>query len=181
VEWVPLAPEVNYIAFDATQLLVTSGTQPGALLTDWSDQAIGLQVSGWDGGWEPRLNGTPLPLEANERAEAVAVREGRVLLGTEWMLRLLGASGRQVWGTRLPASAWRVNQSPDGRLAVAALGDGTLRWYRISDGHELLAKDRDFDAISSAFPLRRVPTHLMVHEPGVGYTSKPGAAARTDC
>jgi hypothetical protein len=32
-----------------------------------------------------------------------------------------------------------VNQSPDGRLAVAALGDGTIRWYRLRDGKELLA------------------------------------------
>lgn len=30
-------------------------------------------------------------------------------------------------------------QSPDGRLVVAALGDGTVRWYRASDGVELLA------------------------------------------
>ena len=30
-------------------------------------------------------------------------------------------------------------QSPDGRLVVAALRDGTVRWYRASDGVELLA------------------------------------------
>jgi hypothetical protein len=36
-------------------------------------------------------------------------------------------------------TAWRVVQSPDGRLAAAALGDGTVRWYRASDGTELLA------------------------------------------
>jgi len=50
----------------------------------------------------------------------------------------------------------------------------------LRDDYELLAKDRDFDAIGSAFPLRRVPTRLMVHEPDVGYTTKAGAAARTD-
>jgi Caspase domain/WD domain, G-beta repeat len=164
VEWVPLAPQVNYAAFDATQLLVTNGTQPGALLTDWSDQAGGLQVSGWDGGWEPKLNGKPLPLEANERAEAVAVRDGKVLLGTEWMLRLFDGSGRQVWGTRLPASAWRVNQSPDGRLAVAALGDGTLRWYRMSDGHELLATF-----------LTRSDDRWIAFTPSGYYAAAPGA------
>jgi hypothetical protein len=32
-----------------------------------------------------------------------------------------------------------VAQSPDGRLVVAALRDGTVRWYRASDGVELLA------------------------------------------
>lgn len=50
----------------------------------------------------------------------------------------------------------------------------------LRDGHELLAKDRDFDAIGSAFPLRRVPTRLLVHEPSAGYAAKTGTAARTD-
>ena len=50
----------------------------------------------------------------------------------------------------------------------------------LRDGYELLAKDRDFDAIGTAFPLRRVPTRLMVHDPGVGYVAKPIAAARKD-
>lgn len=50
----------------------------------------------------------------------------------------------------------------------------------LRDGYELLARDRDFDAISSAFPLQRVPARLMVHEAGVGYAAKPVTAARTD-
>jgi hypothetical protein len=32
-----------------------------------------------------------------------------------------------------------VNLTPDGRFVVAALGDGTLRWYRTGDGSEALA------------------------------------------
>jgi predicted nucleic acid-binding protein len=50
----------------------------------------------------------------------------------------------------------------------------------LRDGYELLAKDRDFDAIGRAFPLRRVSTRLMVHEPGVSYAAKTGIARRTD-
>ncbi|MGI9105274.1 MAG: caspase family protein, partial [Pyrinomonadaceae bacterium] len=42
--------------------------------------------------------------------------------------------------------AWAVNISGDGRLALAAYGDGTIRWYRMTDGKELLTffphKDR---------------------------------------
>eukprot|EP01035_Chromulina_nebulosa_P060772 gene60772-83124_t len=38
-----------------------------------------------------------------------------------------------------PGTAWRVNQSGDGRLAVAAYGDGTIRWHRMSDGQTLLS------------------------------------------
>ncbi len=44
-----------------------------------------------------------------------------------------------------------MNISRDGRLIVAARGDGTIRWHRLSDGQELLAlfvhaKDRRFVA-----------------------------------
>ena len=32
-----------------------------------------------------------------------------------------------------------MNVTGDGRLVVAAYGDGTIRWHRMSDGQELLA------------------------------------------
>jgi len=38
-----------------------------------------------------------------------------------------------------------VNLSADGRLAISALADGTIRWYRLSDGRELLAVFPDPD------------------------------------
>jgi WD40 repeat protein len=139
VEWVPLAKAVRYDLFDAGHLAFDEEIQKQPFLTDWAADDRSLHATDWDGGKEPRLNGTPLPLDRNERAESVALRDGRVLLGTQWRLRLFDEAGRPVWATRLPAPAWRVNQSADGRLAVAALGDGTLRWYRLSDGKALLA------------------------------------------
>jgi hypothetical protein len=36
-------------------------------------------------------------------------------------------------------NAWAVNVSQNGALGVAAYGDGTIRWHRMSDGKELLA------------------------------------------
>ncbi len=50
-----------------------------------------------------------------------------------------------------PGAVWGVNISRDGRLVVAAYGDGTIRWHRLSDGQELLAlfvhaKDKRFVA-----------------------------------
>ena len=50
----------------------------------------------------------------------------------------------------------------------------------LRDGHELLAKDRDFDAIGNAFPLRRVPTRLMVHDAGVRYAANTAVVPRKD-
>ena len=51
---------------------------------------------------------------------------------------MFDAGAHEAWSVPAPA-ALRVAQSPDGRLVVAALRDGTVRWYRASDGVELLA------------------------------------------
>src|SRR5262249_17239327 len=37
------------------------------------------------------------------------------------------------------STVWGVNIPQDGKLVVAAYGDGTIRWHRLSDGEELLA------------------------------------------
>jgi hypothetical protein len=43
------------------------------------------------------------------------------------------------WKVLVPGAAWGVNISGNGKVAVAALAEGTIRWYRIEDGKELLA------------------------------------------
>lgn len=96
---------------------------------------------GWKNGARPTLSGRALALAPNEIARSVAVTpDGKTfVLGTEWFLRAFDGSGRQVWEQRTPAAVWAVNVSGDGRWAVAALGDGTVRWFRLADGREQLA------------------------------------------
>jgi WD40 repeat protein len=61
------------------------------------------------------------------------------LVGTQWFLRYVNQQGHQQWQTEAPSIAWAVNIAKNGKVAVAGFGDGTLRWYRLSDGKELLA------------------------------------------
>jgi len=106
-------------------------------------QAPGLKVRNWDGSTAPTVNGAPVNLDQNERAQSLAIMPGaqRFLVGADWSLRLLDRKGHEVWPAALavPDIAWHVNATADGRLAVVAYGDGTIRWHRISDGEELLA------------------------------------------
>ena len=51
----------------------------------------------------------------------------------------LRRAGQLALAPTLPAAVWAVNITGDGRLVVAAYGDGTIRWHRMSDGAELLA------------------------------------------
>jgi len=98
----------------------------------------GLGVTDWKNNHSPKLKGTTLPLK-NDLAESLAVKPDRsgFLLGTTLNLRLFDPAGKESWIVRTPGAAWGVNTN--GQVAVAALGDGTIRWYRISDGKEILA------------------------------------------
>nr|VFJ61827.1 MAG: WD domain-containing protein, G-beta repeat-containing protein [Candidatus Kentron sp. DK] len=103
--------------------------------------APGLVVDGWKNQYQPELNGKRLKLRDYETAHSLAVTPDgeRLLLGTDWRLRLFDKEGRQRWEKAVPGTAWGVNISGDGRLAVAAFHDGTLRWYRLEDGEPLLS------------------------------------------
>ncbi len=61
------------------------------------------------------------------------------MLGTEWNLRYFDQNGNEKWKCPVPGVAWSVNIARDGKLCTAAFGDGTISWYRVSDGREILA------------------------------------------
>jgi hypothetical protein len=87
------------------------------------------------------LNGKPLRLKPYEPSRSLAVHpEGdRIVLGAEWSLRSFDTDGEPLWRHNPPGVVWAVNITGDGRLVVAAHGDGTIRWHRMDDGRELLA------------------------------------------
>jgi WD40 repeat protein len=111
-------------------------------------ESPGLRVTDWYNTTEPKLSGTRLKLAPYEtsRSLAIAPDASAFLLGTDWYVRLFDRTGAERWKVAIPSEAWAVNVSADGRLAVAAHGDGTIRWYSMKDGKELLAffphKDR---------------------------------------
>jgi WD40 repeat protein len=101
----------------------------------------GVQVTDWKNRYDPKLDGKPLKLGQYEMSRSLAIAPGHeaFLLGADFTFRRFDASGKQAWSRSAPAVAWAVDLSRDGRLAVVAFGDGTIRWYRYSDGKELLA------------------------------------------
>jgi len=104
-------------------------------------QQNGLPIEGWRLTTHPTLGGRPLALDPHETSRSLAVHpaKDRFVLGTEWSLRAYDANGTPLWTRPVPGAVWAVNITGDGRLVVAAYGDGTIRWHRMSDGVELLA------------------------------------------
>lgn len=110
----------------------------------------GIGVSDWRNSRNPKVNGQPVKLDSGEWARSVTVlgKQRRVLLGGEFSLRLLDSAGAELARAEVPAAVWGVVASADGRVAVAALGDGTLRWYALSGG------TRPLEELAALFPHR---------------------------
>ncbi|MFY7925825.1 MAG: caspase family protein [Aquidulcibacter sp.] len=125
--------------FDTRAVRLGLGEAPGPGFADARASVPGLAVTDWADSESPRVNGMAVALRPFERSRSAAAGPGLAVLGTGWSLRRIDSAGRAQWRSPTPSIVWRVNLSSDGRLVVAALGDGTIRWYRARDGAELLA------------------------------------------
>ncbi|HET6450209.1 MAG TPA: caspase family protein, partial [Spirochaetia bacterium] len=124
--------------FDVTTATLT----PNATVSDLTAASKdGLAVADYNDNYTPTLDGKALVLERYERSRCVSVLPDHsgLVLGSDWNVRLFDASGQQKWKTGAPATVWGVDVAPNGRTVVAEFSDGTLRWYRISDGKEIAA------------------------------------------
>jgi hypothetical protein len=103
-------------------------------------EAPGLVVSDWRFGKSPKLNGRPLLKEGVDTFSVAIDPAGEgFVLGMREILAAYDRSGKQRWATHTPMAASAINISADSRLVITANADGTLHWYRYSDGRELLA------------------------------------------
>jgi WD40 repeat protein len=103
--------------------------------------APGVEVLDWQNGFTPTVNGNTPDLDDYEMARAYAISPDSrsIVFGTEWAVRRVDLQAKEIWSRKLPAVAWAVNISQDGAVAVAALSDGTVRWYRMRDGKEIIS------------------------------------------
>jgi WD40 repeat protein len=123
------------------RLLDASSNLGAGLNTTFTLQAPiteGLGITDWKNSLTPKLKGNPLAVK-QEFAKCLAIRPDKsgFLLGTSISLFFFNSTGKEVWRVRMPGGVWGVNTN--GRFALAALGDGTVRWYRMRDGKEVLA------------------------------------------
>jgi len=128
-------------ALDPAQVSEAAITPDTSRLAAPRVQASGLAVTDWENARTPKVNGIPVKLGVFETSRSLAISPDadRFLLGTEGYLHCFDKSGKELWYATAPGIAWSVNVSGDGRFGVAAFGDGTIRWYDMQSGAELLA------------------------------------------
>ncbi|HYZ63519.1 MAG TPA: caspase family protein [Acetobacteraceae bacterium] len=97
------------------------------------------EVSGWRNSTNPKIGGQRIRLDAEEwsRSYAATPSGELVVLGTDYQLRVFRRDGVATDAAELPGAAWAVGVSGDGRTVVAAVGDGTLRWFGLSEAGRL--------------------------------------------
>ena len=114
---------------------------PNLKLMDPILKARGIELTDWLLKSNPKLNGKPLALRSHDQgtAYAIAPDQRSFVYGTWFYLYRFDPGGKEMWYRPIPGAARAVNVSGDGQLAVVGISDGTIRWYRMSDGRELMA------------------------------------------
>ena len=143
----PLAGKV--VHFSLLQRVLALGPAPTeATMSHAATNDPTLDVREWAGGYKPTLQGKSLNLDTHEQSLSLTYLPGGkgFVLGTIWYVRRYNSSANQVWPpVRIPFSAQAVVATADGRLIVAAIGDGTIRWFSMDTGKWLLALFPDPD------------------------------------
>ena len=141
VELTPAHSAGQRIRFSLQDLELRSLADNGDARDPVEPDRVPAGLRDWKDNEHPTLDGKGLPLDTYEvsRSAAAASNGKGFFLGGEWWLRAYSASGRPLARVATPGPVWSITVSARGDYLVAALGDGTLRWYRARDLRETLA------------------------------------------
>ncbi|MBD3167333.1 hypothetical protein GF324_12100 [bacterium] len=86
------------------------------------------------------VNNEELDFEKNEKALTIDIAEtaDRFIVGASRHLYAYRTDGTRLWQRSTPEIPFSVKLNMSGTIAAAAFGDGTIRWYRMSNGTPLL-------------------------------------------
>lgn len=148
---------VTTAAFDLNQLAMKPPTEvvrthSHGISTEWTrpdltglsparTEAPGLKIDNWRFGQKTTLNGKPFLGEGLHSFSLAIDPQGTgFVVGGMELVSAHDRTGKALWSKLAPGggAVWSVNISQDGRLVVASCNDGSLHWYRYSDGKELL-------------------------------------------
>ena len=79
----------------------------------------------------------PMGVFETSRSLSIAPDNQSFAVGTTGQLRNLASDGKSLWAAATGANVYAVNHSGDGKFIVAAVGDGSIRWYQRASGRLL--------------------------------------------
>jgi dipeptidyl aminopeptidase/acylaminoacyl peptidase len=129
-------------AFDLRKRLIEADSPEHDDLMTPRFTANGIDVRNWDYTADPHLGSRKIKgLLPGERSSALAVKrdEKGFFFGTNLALRFYDRKGRLIWTQKVNSIIWDLAISADDRMLVAAMGDGTIRYFRADNGEETMA------------------------------------------
>ncbi|MEM9043272.1 MAG: caspase family protein [Pseudomonadota bacterium] len=123
---------IGTVAFkpETSLLRQVSANEQKAIADRWTKPAPPAGLQNWRISEKPTLNGAPLNLLRNERSLAADQVGEHIIIGADRGIYAFSKLGKRVARTVLNAAAFGIIALDDNRF-IAALGDGTLRWYRL--------------------------------------------------
>ena len=124
------------------EILQRTLQQQESLFPKQVDINAGTKITNYNSANYPEINGNKvnfLDQYESSRCADISSNGKQIVIGGDWFLYLSDNKAEKKWKIPLPGSAWAVNISGNDKLVAAALGDGTIRWYSLDDGKELLA------------------------------------------
>lgn len=127
------------ILFDVITSSLTDAPDPVSDL--YASDTKSLKITDWKHNFKPKLNNAVIPLDAYESSRSIAIRPDKqgFVLGANWSVRAYDRNAKQLWRFQAQSVPWGLNITRNGQIVVAALGDGSIRWHRVSDGKRLLS------------------------------------------
>jgi WD40 repeat protein len=131
---------VEPATFDTVEETLTQGDFATEPLYKAVQESKDIPVTDWSDGYEPKLRGDKLALKEWELSRGLSFSpdDQSFVLATEWYLRCFNKAGEELWNAPAPSVAWTVNVARNSKVCVAAFADGTIRWFNMSSGKELL-------------------------------------------
>jgi hypothetical protein len=130
-------PGGQIFRFDITKLQIVDGPKRkrASSPNPFTDPHVNIN------GGRATVGERPIAIDGSEPAEIFAIGKGtnQFAVGTNFSLYLFKADGELVWRHNSTGEKRGLQITDNGSLVVAALGDGTIRWYRSDTGVELLA------------------------------------------
>lgn len=139
IGFMPLGKKMTYFSTTNKQLTSTPIGFPN--LKESTDFYGHCTVTDWLNSSTPKLINKPLNfLESNEFSRCVdfSLDSTSIVFGASWNIYCINNQGIQKWKTLTQAIVWAVNIDSSNRTVATALSDGTICWYRMSDGALLL-------------------------------------------
>ena len=116
-------------------------TEEQSIYSSFADTVAGTTVTDWNQSLSPSINGKQiLFLSKNEWCYSTDISSNgqQIILGGQFNLYMSNSKAEKLWKTPLPGAAIAVNISVNDKMVAATLSDGTIRWFNMADGKELI-------------------------------------------